>query len=238
MTDLEALADELRASIDELVAVAGESRRRPARRPTRRFTPRAERARGVCPHRRPAMRLLERLVIVVVSFAIAVGVIVVLSGGPLAGRDNPGLTGPGGQLGTPVPRPRRRPPGSRGAPAARTTRSRRPAAPHVPAAVRHDETQLSDDQLLQALSLGDVVVMYGTQPAPAGSARRWPPPTRGPFSRALAAAGQAVILARRPGTHGTAGPGLDAHVARSRRLRPAVARLHRALPRTRCAAVP
>ena len=45
------------------------------------------------------MRLLERLGIVVVSFAIAIAVIVVLSGGPLSGRDNPRIHGPTAQLG-------------------------------------------------------------------------------------------------------------------------------------------
>jgi Protein of unknown function (DUF3105) len=146
------------------------------------------------------MRLLERLGIVVASFAIAIAVIVALSGGPLAGRDNPGLSGPGGQLGTQyrdlgdahlapgAPRPHydSRPPTS---------------GAHVAAAVRHDERQLSDDQLLQALSLGDVVVIYGTRRPPPGL-RSLAAANGGRFSPALAASGQAVILAPRPGTHG------------------------------------
>ena len=45
------------------------------------------------------MRLLERLAIVVAAFALAVGIIALLSGGLLAGRDNPGITGQSGPLG-------------------------------------------------------------------------------------------------------------------------------------------
>lgn len=146
------------------------------------------------------MRLLERLVIVVVSFAIAIGVIVALSGGPLAGHDNPGLNGPGGQLGSQY-----RDLGDAhlapGAPRPRYDSQPPTSGPHVPAAVRHNEAQLSDDQLLQALSLGDVVVMYGSSRPPPGL-RALATANAGPFSRALGAAGQAVILARQPGTHG------------------------------------
>ena len=146
------------------------------------------------------MRLLERLVVVVVSFAIAVAVIVALSGGPLAGRDNPGLSGPGGQLGTQY----RDLGDARLAPCAARPRydSQPPTSgPHVAVAVRRDETPLSDDQLLQALSLGNVVVMYGTSRPPPGLPAL-AAADAGRFSRALAAAGQAVILARRPGIHG------------------------------------
>jgi hypothetical protein len=146
------------------------------------------------------MRLLERLVIVVVSFVIAIGVIVALSGGPLAGRDNPGLSGPGGQSGTQY-----RDLGDAhlapGAPRPRYDSQPPTSGPHVPVAVRHDEAQLSDDQLLQALSLGNVVVMYGTSRPPPGL-RGLAAANGGRFSPALAAAGQSVIVARRPGTHG------------------------------------
>jgi hypothetical protein len=67
--------------------------------------------------------------------------------------------------------------------------------------VRHDETQLSDDQVLQALSLGDVVIIYGTSRPPPGL-RGLAAANGGRFSPALAAAGQTVVLARRPGTRG------------------------------------
>lgn len=146
------------------------------------------------------MRLLERLVIVVVSFAIAIAVIVVLSGGPLSGRDNPGISGPTTQLGlhfrdlgdghlTP------------GAPRPRYDSNPPTSGPHTPAAVRHDESTISDDQLLQALALGNVVVMYGTG-RPPRQLRRIAASVAAPFTPALAAAGQAVILAHRPGLKG------------------------------------
>jgi hypothetical protein len=125
-------------------------------------------------------RWIERLVIVAASLAIAIGIIALLSGGLLAGRDTPGVAGadqgPGtayrdqgnGQLRPGEPRPDydSNPPTS---------------GAHLPAPVVTDRAQLSDDQLLQALSTGDVVYMYGTRTPPSG---------------------QAVILARRPGTAG------------------------------------
>lgn len=73
----------------------------------------------------------------------------------------------------------------------------------APAPIRSDRdgTQLSEDQLLHALELGDVVLLYG---------RRTPPPAlralqervSGPFDPVLAANGAAVILGYRPGTDG------------------------------------
>jgi Protein of unknown function (DUF3105) len=77
------------------------------------------------------------------------------------------------------------------------------SGPHVPAAIGSDAdgTRLSDDQILQALELGDVVVLYGTPRAPA-ALRALADKLAGPFDPALAASGQALILARRPGTNG------------------------------------
>jgi hypothetical protein len=72
---------------------------------------------------------------------------------------------------------------------------------HVPAALVHDATRLSDDQLLHALELGDVVLVYGGARPPA-ALRALADRVAGPFDPALAAAGQAVVLARRPGTRG------------------------------------
>jgi hypothetical protein len=64
-----------------------------------------------------------------------------------------------------------------------------------------DRARLSDDQLLAALATGDVVYMYGTRTPPPGlaalAAQMAPP-----FTPALAATGQAVVLARRPATTG------------------------------------
>jgi hypothetical protein len=146
------------------------------------------------------MTLLERLAIVLVSLAIAIAVIVLLSGGPLSGRDNPGLTGPINQIGlafrdlgdahlipgSKLPHYDSKPPTS---------------GAHVPVAIRHDRSVISDNQLLQALELGNVVLMYGT-PEPPPALRRLADSIAAPFTPALAAAGQAVILGRRPGTRG------------------------------------
>jgi len=65
---------------------------------------------------------------------------------------------------------------------------------HRAAKIERDRTELSDDQLLEALQLGNVVIAYDGKP-----------PTNlqeDPFDPALAAAGQAVILAERPGLGG------------------------------------
>jgi hypothetical protein len=108
------------------------------------------------------IRLLERSAIVLVSLALSIGVIALLSGGLLAGRDQ------------------------------------------LAAAVMLDEAELSDDQLLQALAVGDVVIMYGTRSPPSGL-RNLALQIAAPFTPTLAAVGQAVILARRPGTVGLIG---------------------------------
>jgi hypothetical protein len=145
-------------------------------------------------------RWLERLLIVVASLAVSIGVIALLSGGLLAGRDDPGVTtsqdGPGTQFkdqgnlhlraGELRPVYDSEPPTS---------------GPHIPLAVTRDRAELTDDQLLRALEVGDVVFMYGSRRAPTGLpeiARA----VAGPFTPALAASGQAVILARRPGVKG------------------------------------
>jgi hypothetical protein len=150
-----------------------------------------------------AGRLLERIAVVVISFAIAIGVIALLSGGLLAGRDNPGVSDRGAVVGI-----KYRDQGSTHlAPGSlQPVYDSDPptSGPHVPLPVVHDESVLSNDQLLQALEEGNVVIVYGTAA---------PPPELGtlaarvaaPFTPALAAAGQAVILARRPGTHALIG---------------------------------
>jgi hypothetical protein len=75
------------------------------------------------------------------------------------------------------------------------------SGPHVPVAVTRDGAPLSDDQILQALEAGNVILLYGSaQPPPA--LRALADDLAGPFDPELAKAGQAVILARRPGTRG------------------------------------
>jgi hypothetical protein len=145
---------------------------------------------------------LERLAIGVASLVVAIGAIAALSGF-FAARDQAGVSGsqsgPGLafpdlghlhlQLGELRPAYNSNPPTS---------------GAHVPQPVLSDDAQLSDDQLLEALELGDVVVMYGG-PAPPPELVALSRSTAAPFSPALAAAGQAVILGSRPGTHGLIG---------------------------------
>lgn len=149
------------------------------------------------------MRLAERVAIVLASLAIAVTVIVLLSGGLLAGRDNPGLYGGSGQLGT-----RFRDLGDAqlqpGAPRPSYDSVPPTSGPHRPAQIERDAATVSDDQLLQALAAGDVVFMYGTRRPPPGLAAL-ASSIAAPFSPALAVAGQAVILARRSGIRGVLG---------------------------------
>jgi hypothetical protein len=75
------------------------------------------------------------------------------------------------------------------------------SGPHVAVEVARDATALSLDQVLHALERGNVVIAYGTAHPPPGL-RALVDEEAGPFDARLAAAGQAVILARRPGTRG------------------------------------
>jgi hypothetical protein len=148
-------------------------------------------------------RLIERLLIVVASLAVAIGVIALLSGGLLAGRDSPGVSGAASGPGVAFP--------DQGSATLRPgqARPRYDSAPptsgaHLPAVTDRNGAQLSDDQLLQALSAGDVVLMYGTRKPPAGLADV-ADAIAPPFTPALAATGQAAVLAYRPGTTGVLG---------------------------------
>jgi hypothetical protein len=75
------------------------------------------------------------------------------------------------------------------------------SGPHVHEAVTRDATTLSDDALLSALEAGNVVLAYGT-PRPPAALRSLQASAAGPFDPELVDAGQAVLLARRPGLHG------------------------------------
>ena len=145
------------------------------------------------------IRVVELMAIGVASLVLSIGLILLLSG-YFAGRDQAaisgGTTGPGQAFpdlghaalgpGQPHPSYNSNPPTS---------------GAHVPEAVTHAEATLNDDQLLEALQLGNVVIAYGTRTPPAGLTRftRLAAPA---FTPALAASGDAVILARRPGTMG------------------------------------
>jgi len=69
---------------------------------------------------------------------------------------------------------------------------------HRPDLVTRDHARLTDDQIIHALELGNVVILYDA-PRPAAALDGLQDEVAGPFDAELAAAGQAVILARRPG---------------------------------------
>jgi hypothetical protein len=70
------------------------------------------------------------------------------------------------------------------------------SGPHLPRAPQREQLA-SDDELLEALELGDVVIVYPTRMPPA-ALRRLQDDLSGPFDRAVAAVGQSVILTRDP----------------------------------------
>lgn len=144
---------------------------------------------------------LERLAIAIASLTLSVGLIAVLSGF-FAGQDQAGVSGSRSNVGQQfsdlghahLPPAALHPAYDSDPPT---------SGPHVPVPVTTDQTTLTDDQLLQALEVGDVVIMYGGLRPPPGL--RQLASTAGSFTPALAAAGQAVILARLPGTVGLIG---------------------------------
>jgi hypothetical protein len=64
--------------------------------------------------------------------------------------------------------------------------------------VTRDRRELSDDQILTALEAGNVVILYEGR-EPGAGLTRLQEDVAGPFDAEVAAAGQAVILARRAG---------------------------------------
>jgi hypothetical protein len=148
------------------------------------------------------MRPLERVAIILASLALSFGLIALLSGffqSRDAGRLSGGTGGPGRQyrdLGDAILSPGQvRPVYDSNPPT---------SGPHVLEPVTRDWAPLNNDQLLSALALGDVVILYGSAPPP----RRLVALARsvaGSFSPPLAATGQAVILSSDPGTRGYVG---------------------------------
>ena len=69
------------------------------------------------------------------------------------------------------------------------------------ATVTRDDVELSTDQLLTALELGDVVLVYA-DPHLTPALRGLASAQAGPFTPALAATGQAVVLDRRASSAG------------------------------------
>jgi hypothetical protein len=143
-------------------------------------------------------RWVERIAIVVVSLGVAIGVIALFSGGLAGGRDDPGITVHQG----PAPGRAFRDLGDRdlrpGAPHPSYDSQPPTSGAHVAIAVTRNGVTISDDQLLQALALGDVVFMYST-PAPPRGLQAVADDVAPHFSADLAAHGQTVILARRAG---------------------------------------
>lgn len=148
------------------------------------------------------MRLLERGAIALASLALSVLLIALLSGF-FAGRDtgsvagSPAITGERFRdLGDTLLRPGQRPPRYDSAPPT--------SGAHLPEQVTQDEVQLNDNQLLEALASGDVVILYGG-PTPPPRLSALAASLAPPFTPALASTGDAVILARRSGTVGLIG---------------------------------
>jgi hypothetical protein len=133
------------------------------------------------------------------SLALSIGLIVLLSGF-FANRDQAGVsgsgTGPGqafADLGHAMLRP--------GQPRPAYDSDPPTSGAHVAQAVTRDGAALTDDQLLQALQVGDVVVFYGSRHPPPGL-EQFAHAAAPPFTPALAASGDSVIVAPRRGTAG------------------------------------
>ena len=168
---------------------------------SRRLGGRTHRARGSSsqPGESRLIRVLERIAIGLASLALSVGLIILLSG-YFAGRDQPGVsgsgTGPGqayADLGHAVLAP--------GQPRPAYNSDPPTSGAHVPELVTRDGVRLTDDQLLQALELGDVVIFYGTRQPPPGL-QQFASSVAPGFTPALAATGETVIVAPRAGTSG------------------------------------
>jgi hypothetical protein len=145
---------------------------------------------------------LERLAIIVASLVLSIGLIAVMSGF-FQSKDQAGVSGSGPAIGQQFPdlgdahlQPGElRPPYNSDPPT---------SGAHVPLAIARDATKLTTDQVLEALELGDIVIAYGDSKPPP-ELRTLQTSVAGPFTPALAAAGQAVVLWPRPGTNGFMG---------------------------------
>ena len=157
------------------------------------------------PPRAPRYTPLEVGAILAAALTLSIGLILLISG-YFTSRDPALLVGNAirigqsfpdqgdGQLalGMPVPRYDSDPPTS---------------GAHVPAIVTRESVPLTDNELLSVLAAGDVVIMYGGRAGtvPPAGLTRLARETAGPFSPALAATGQAVIVAPRSGITGLIG---------------------------------
>jgi hypothetical protein len=147
-----------------------------------------------------ARRALRWLAIVLASAALAVGGILLLLAF-FGSRDRSNVVLPGSLPGLLMPDrgDRLLPPGT----LQRTRRGTPPTSgPHAVAPVAGDGVELTDDQLLTALALGNVVVLYPRDPLPPALRRLQLTVAGGRTSEPLVASGQAVVLARRSGVTG------------------------------------
>jgi hypothetical protein len=132
---------------------------------------------------------VRRLVTVVLGVALAVAILLVNAIVFTARDDAPVnvLSGPGEALRDECAAHR---PGGRYDSAPPTS------GPHLPRAPEREQLA-SDDELLEALELGDVVIVYPSR-TPPPALRRLQDDLSGPFAPAVAAVGQSVILTRDP----------------------------------------
>jgi hypothetical protein len=148
--------------------------------------------------RAPRNRRLVWLVIgaVVLVLAVLAGVLILA-----VGRDDPavggGDTGPGRQY----PDQGKNHLALGEQPKVKFNSNPATSGPHLPDPVLRDGVQLTQDQVLQALERGNVIVFFDS--ARSGRAlRKLQRQLTGPYMPAVGAAGQALILARRPDTKG------------------------------------
>ena len=136
-------------------------------------------------------------VAVIVALAAVIGLVAFFSGRDSSGVSSKTPSGSGQAF--PDQGTRRLAPGQR--PPVPYNSSPPTSGPHVSAPVTRDGMTVTDDQLLTALEAGNVVLLYGTATEPP-ALRALATDLGGAFDPSLARAGQAVILARRPGTSG------------------------------------
>lgn len=131
----------------------------------------------------PSHRRLRRLGLALLTLVVALGgfVLVLLF---FESRDDSQV--PGGTSGADAP--------------GQVVRDQRRA--QAPATIQRDGIELTEDQLLHALKLGDVVLVYGGARSPPQPLRALQEQVSGSFDPVLAANGAAVVLAYRPGTNG------------------------------------
>jgi hypothetical protein len=141
---------------------------------------------------------VRRLLLGLAGAAVAVGALAALVLA-LSARDDAGVDSPGREPGQAQPdRGARHLPAGEHVPLEGLTDPPTSGA-HHPALPARDRGRLDPNEILHALELGNVVLFYASPRPPAPLAALQEELT-GPYERDLAAAGQAVLLAARPGS--------------------------------------